>query len=110
MSAPVSAGTAQAWAVLDGDASLLARVSYSGPSGGLPARLPVRELARASVAVCSLAAAELASVRGRRPVARVRVDDEAVAAAFLSACSCCATSAPRSPRTPPSCCCRAWRR
>ncbi|MFD8150659.1 CoA transferase [Streptomyces sp. NPDC059720] len=84
MSAPVSAGTAQAWAVLDGDASLLARVSYSGPSGGLPARLPVRELARASVAVCSLAAAELASVRGRRPVARVRVDDEAVAAAFLS--------------------------
>lgn len=42
------------------------------------------ELARATVAVCSLAAAELTSLRTGRPVPRVRVDDEAVAAAFLS--------------------------
>ncbi len=59
-------------------------MSYGGPSGGLPARLPVMELARATVAVCSLAAAELTSVRTGRPVPRVRVDDESVATAFLS--------------------------
>ncbi|WP_055566561.1 CoA transferase [Streptomyces atriruber] len=78
------AGTAQAWTALGADSSLLDRVSFGGPSGGLPARLPVMELARATVAVCSLAAAELASVRTERPVPRVRVDDEAVATAFLS--------------------------
>ncbi|MEU8587395.1 CoA transferase [Streptomyces sp. NPDC048664] len=84
MGSPISAATAHAWAALGADPSLLDQVSYSGPSGGLPARLPVMELARATVAACSLAAAELASVRTGRPVPRVRVDDEAVAAAFLS--------------------------
>ncbi|MEV6119421.1 CoA transferase [Streptomyces sp. NPDC052077] len=84
MSSPISAGTLQAWAALGADSSLLDRVSYSGPSGGLPARLPVMELARATVAVCSLAAAELTSVRTGRPAPRVRVDDESVATAFLS--------------------------
>ncbi|MEV0528744.1 CoA transferase [Streptomyces sp. NPDC050439] len=78
------AGTSQAWAALGADSALLDRVSYGGASGGLPARLPVMELARATVAVCSLAAAELASLRTGRPVPRVRVDDEAVATAFLS--------------------------
>ncbi|MEV6757053.1 CoA transferase [Streptomyces sp. NPDC051214] len=78
------AGTSQAWAALGADAALLERVSYGGASGGLPARLPVMELARATVAVCSIAAAELASLRTGRPVPRVRVDDEAVATAFLS--------------------------
>ncbi|MFE5601454.1 CoA transferase [Streptomyces coelicoflavus] len=84
MSSPIISGTCQAWAALGADSSLLDRVSYGGPSGGLPARLPVMELARATVAVCSLAAAELTSVRTGRPVPRVRVDDEAVATAFLS--------------------------
>ncbi|MCW5251944.1 CoA transferase [Streptomyces sp. SHP 1-2] len=84
MSSPISAGTLQAWAALGADSSLLDRVSYSGPSGGLPARLPVMELARATVAVCSLAAAELTSVRTGRPAPLVRVDDESVATAFLS--------------------------
>ncbi|MFH8612961.1 CoA transferase [Streptomyces sp. NPDC018029] len=84
MNSPIESGTSQAWAALGADASLVGRVSYGGPSGGLPARLPVMELARATVAVCSLAAAELASVRTGRPVPRVRVDDEAVATAFLS--------------------------
>ncbi|THA57926.1 CoA transferase [Streptomyces sp. A1136] len=84
MRSPTSTGTSQAWAALGADASLLDRVSYGGPSGGLPARLPVMELARSTVAVCSLAAAELTSVRTGRPVPRVRVDDEAVATAFLS--------------------------
>ncbi|MGW8951824.1 CoA transferase [Streptomyces sp. NPDC055709] len=83
MNTPVTSGTSQAWAALGADSSLLDRVSYGGPSGGLPARLPVMELARATVAVCSLAAAELTSVRTGRPVPRVRVDDEAVATAFL---------------------------
>lgn len=78
------AGTSQAWAALGADLSLLERVSYGGASGGLPTRLPVMELARATVAVCSLAAAELVSLRTGRPVPRVRVDDEAVATAFLS--------------------------
>ncbi|GAA3239699.1 CoA transferase [Streptomyces thermocoprophilus] len=51
----------------------------------LPARLPVRETARACVGACALAAAELAAVRaGRREVPAVRVDDGAVAAAFTS--------------------------
>ncbi|EFL37011.1 L-carnitine dehydratase/bile acid-inducible protein F [Streptomyces viridochromogenes DSM 40736] len=84
MGSPISAGTVQAWAALGADSSLLDRVSYGGPSGGLPARLPVLELARATVAVCSLAASELVSVRTGRPAPRVRVDDEAVATAFLS--------------------------
>ncbi|GAA3981428.1 CoA transferase [Streptomyces marokkonensis] len=84
MDSSTSSGTAQAWAALGADSSLLDRVSYGGPSGGLPARLPVMELARATVAVCSLAAAELTSVRTRHPVPRVRVADEAVATAFLS--------------------------
>ncbi|MGB8942389.1 MAG: CoA transferase [Streptomyces sp.] len=84
MTSPSVSGASQAWAALGADSSLLDRVSYGGPSGGLPARLPVMELARATVAVCSLAAAELTSVRTGRPVPRVRVDDEAVATAFLS--------------------------
>lgn len=84
MDTSIGSGTSQAWAALSADASLLGRVSYGGSSGGLPARLPVMELARATVAVCSLAAAELTSVRTGRPVPRVRVDDEAVATAFVS--------------------------
>ncbi|MER6218401.1 CoA transferase [Streptomyces sp. NPDC001674] len=84
MLSPFLAGTSQAWAALGADPSLLDRVSFGGPSGGLPARLPVMELARATVAACSLAAAELTAVRTGRPVPRVRVDDESVATAFLS--------------------------
>ncbi|MGA5409182.1 CoA transferase [Streptomyces lavendulocolor] len=80
----LSAGTSHAWAALGADPALVERVSYGGRPGGLPARLPVMGLARATVAVCSLAAAELASVRTGRAVPRVRVDDGAVAAAFLS--------------------------
>ncbi|MEV3973044.1 CoA transferase [Streptomyces sp. NPDC050698] len=80
----MAAGAQQAWSALSADSSLLDRVEYGGPSGGLPARLPVMELARATVAVCSLAAAELGSARTGGPVARVFVDDEAVATAFLS--------------------------
>ncbi|WNF26325.1 CoA transferase [Streptomyces sp. C11-1] len=72
------------WAALGGDPALLDRVDTGGPAGLLGARLPVMELARSAVAVCALAAAELAAHRSGVPVPRVRVDDGAVATAFIS--------------------------
>ncbi|WP_438492304.1 CoA transferase [Streptomyces asiaticus] len=78
------AATAHAWAALGGDPALLERVTYRAVSGGLPARLPVAELARATVGVCSLAAAELGARRSGGAVPAVRVDEGAVATAFVS--------------------------
>jgi crotonobetainyl-CoA:carnitine CoA-transferase CaiB-like acyl-CoA transferase len=76
---------ASAWAALGGEPGLLSRVSTVVREGTLPARLPVRELARACVGVCALAAAELGARRaGLTEVPRVRVDDGAVATAFVS--------------------------
>ncbi|MEU9232074.1 CoA transferase [Streptomyces subrutilus] len=79
--------TAQAWAALGGAGRLAGRVSYRGAPGLGQGPLPVRELARAAVGVCALAAAELAAVRGggaaddaEAPV----VDEGAVATAFVS--------------------------
>jgi crotonobetainyl-CoA:carnitine CoA-transferase CaiB-like acyl-CoA transferase len=60
-------------------------VSTVARRGALPARLPVRELARACVAACALAGAELGARRaGLARVPGVRVDDGAVATAFTS--------------------------
>ncbi|WP_200301306.1 CoA transferase [Streptomyces adelaidensis] len=74
-----------AWTALGGDPALLPRVSTVVRDGVLGARLPVRELARACVGVCALAAAELGARRaGLAEVPRVRVDDGAVATAFVS--------------------------
>ncbi|MBT2366786.1 CoA transferase [Streptomyces sp. ISL-10] len=78
-----SSGTAAAWAALGGDPALVDHVTCEG-RGALPARLPVMELARSTVAVCSLAAAELAARRTGGSVPAVRVDDGAVTTAFLS--------------------------
>ncbi|MFG3250900.1 CoA transferase [Streptomyces sp. NPDC048187] len=78
------AATAHAWAALGGRRQLVRRVSFEGAGAVLPSRLPVRELARATVAVASLAAAELLSLRNRAPVPAVRVDEAAVATAFVS--------------------------
>ncbi|HWM39941.1 MAG TPA: CoA transferase [Streptomyces sp.] len=105
---------AHAWAALGGDGALLERVSCSLRPDLLPARLPVLELGRATVAVCSLAAAELSSLwsegspsgtaatsgtsgtsatsatsatspaAGASRVPSVRLDDGAVATAFTS--------------------------
>ncbi|MPY50033.1 CoA transferase [Streptomyces acidicola] len=73
------------WEALGGDPALLPRVSEVVRDGALPARLPVRELARACVGACALAAAELGARRaGLAEVPRVRVDDGAVATAFVS--------------------------
>ncbi|MGW1173202.1 CoA transferase [Kitasatospora sp. NPDC002543] len=63
---------------------MLERVTFHGPEDVLPSGLPVRRLARAAVAVCSLAAAELAAHRGGGSVPAVRVDQGAVATAFVS--------------------------
>ncbi|GAB2775958.1 CoA transferase [Streptomyces chlorus] len=86
-------GLAAAWSSLGGDPALLARVTTVERPEALPARLPVRELAHACVGACALAAAELGVRRagparpGHPPdlaVPAVRVDDGAVAAAFVS--------------------------
>ena len=76
--------TSDAWAALGGREDLLRSLSYRAVAGVLPARLPVRELARATVGVCSLAAAELLARRNGVPVPAVTVDEGAVATAFVS--------------------------
>ncbi|MFJ9379817.1 CoA transferase [Streptomyces sp. NPDC101455] len=74
-----------AWAALGGDPALVSRVSTVARQGALEARLPVRELARACVGACALTAAELGARRaGLAEVPGVRVDDGAVATAFVS--------------------------
>lgn len=78
-------GIKHAWSALGGDPSLLARVATVPRRGTLQARLPVRELARACVGACALAAAELGARRtGAAEVPGVVVDDGAVATAFTS--------------------------
>ncbi|MEU9858564.1 CoA transferase [Streptomyces sp. NPDC047974] len=79
MDSTVRSGTEALWSALGGDPALVGRVEFGGVSGLLPARLPVMDLARAAVAVCGLAAVEHARVAGP-----VRVDDGAVATAFVS--------------------------
>ncbi|MFJ2952824.1 CoA transferase [Streptomyces sp. NPDC087226] len=76
---------ASVWSALGGDPALLSRVSAVERPGVLDARLPVRRSARACVGACALAAAELAALRtGGGEVPAVRVDDGAVATAFVS--------------------------
>ncbi|MEU9302659.1 CoA transferase [Streptomyces sp. NPDC048269] len=80
-------GTEQAWAALGGAPELAGRVRYRGAGNLGDGPLPVRELARATVGACALAAAELAVVRaGEGPdgLAAPVVDEGAVAAAFVS--------------------------
>ncbi|MEU0489278.1 CoA transferase [Nocardiopsis sp. NPDC006139] len=76
--------TSVLWSALGGPPGLAEGVSYRGAGAVLPARLPVRELARATVGVCSLAAAELLAARGGAPVRPVEVDEGSVATAFVS--------------------------
>ncbi|MCO4694810.1 CoA transferase [Streptomyces sp. RO-S4] len=72
------------WSGLGGDPAHLARVSAVERPSVLPSRLPVRRTARACVGVCALAAAELTALRTGGEVPAVRVDDGAVATAFVS--------------------------
>ncbi|PGH46753.1 CoA transferase [Streptomyces sp. Ru87] len=78
------AATAHAWTALGGRGDPAAHVAHDEVRGALPARLPVRELARATVGACSLAAAELLALRNGGPVPPVRVHEGAVATAFVS--------------------------
>ncbi|MET8100136.1 CoA transferase [Streptomyces sp. NPDC005236] len=76
---------ATVWDELGGDPALLPGVSTVARAGALEAALPVRELARACVGACALAAAELGARRaGLARSPRVSVDDGAVATAFVS--------------------------
>ncbi|WP_033317781.1 CoA transferase [Streptomyces yerevanensis] len=72
------------WSALGGGPALVSRISTVVRDGALEARLPVRELARGCVGACALAAAELGARRSGREVPSVRVDDGAVATAFVS--------------------------
>ncbi|MFD4527194.1 CoA transferase [Streptomyces sp. NPDC058470] len=73
------------WSALGGDPALVRRIEHVERGGVLQARLPVRELAHARVGACALAGAELAARRAGLPeVPEVRVDDGAVATAFVS--------------------------
>ncbi|XVV02584.1 CoA transferase [Actinosynnema sp. CA-248983] len=76
--------TAHVWRQLGGDPDLAAGITYEHVDGVLPARLPVRELARATVGTCSLAAAELLAKRTGKARPKVRVHEGAVATAFVS--------------------------
>ncbi|WP_055546896.1 CoA transferase [Streptomyces sp. NBRC 110028] len=80
----LDAATSHAWDALGGPPALAERVTYVPAGPVLPARLPVRQLARATVGVCSLAAAELAARRSGGGVPAVRVHEGAVATAFVS--------------------------
>ncbi|MGV9561811.1 CoA transferase [Streptomyces sp. NPDC003480] len=74
-----------AWAALGGDPARVRGISNAIREGTLSSRLPVREVARACVGVCALAAAEWGARRAGLPgVPEVRVDDGAVATAFHS--------------------------
>ncbi|MDH6216032.1 CoA transferase [Streptomyces pseudovenezuelae] len=78
-------GLTFAWSALGGDPALLPRVSTVVREGALQGRLPVQKLAPACVGACALAAAELAARRtGTTNVPEVRMDDGAVATAFVS--------------------------
>ncbi|MFE5624589.1 CoA transferase [Streptomyces virginiae] len=80
-------GTAQAWEALGGAPELVERVRYTGSGNLGEGPLPVRELARATVGACALAAGELGAVRaGGAPAdaSPAVVDEGAVATAFVS--------------------------
>ncbi|MGW6979451.1 CoA transferase [Streptomyces sp. NPDC054932] len=80
-------GTAQAWEAIGGPPDLVERVRYVGTGDLGAGPLPVRELARATVGVCGLAAGELAALRAggtAGDASSLVVDEGAVATAFVS--------------------------
>jgi len=70
------------WSALGGNDVLLEALHFSGPSGGLPSRFHVNDLARATIGVATLAAAELWAARREEALRRVTVDRRLAAAAF----------------------------
>src|SRR5215471_13980306 len=71
------------WSALGGDAALLGALHFCGPSGGLPSRFQVSDLAAATIGVATLAAAELWAARRKEPVRAVTVDRRLASAAFI---------------------------
>ncbi|MBB5872612.1 crotonobetainyl-CoA:carnitine CoA-transferase CaiB-like acyl-CoA transferase [Allocatelliglobosispora scoriae] len=71
----------QAWQALGGGAH--PAEPHFDPASILPARLPVGDLANATVAACALAAAELAAARGRQLTGPILIDPARVATAFV---------------------------
>ena len=70
------------WTALGGDSSALDALHFSGPSGGLPSRFHVSDLAAATIGVATLAPAELWAARRKEPLRTVLVDRQLAAAAF----------------------------
>jgi crotonobetainyl-CoA:carnitine CoA-transferase CaiB-like acyl-CoA transferase len=70
------------WKSLGGDPRLATQVKLTGEATGLPSRFRIADLASASIAAATLAAAELWAKRSGEPVRRVLVDRGLAAAAF----------------------------
>ena len=70
------------WRALGGEDVRLDALHFSGPSGGLPSRFHVSELASATIGVATLAAAELWAARRKEPTRKVSIDWRLAAAAF----------------------------
>jgi len=73
MSSPELPLTRTLWSALGGDDALLEALHFSGPSGGLPSRFHVSDLAAATIGVAALAAAELWAARREEPLRNVTV-------------------------------------
>ena len=70
------------WRALGDEDACLDALHFSGPSGGLPSRFHVSELASATIGVATLAAAELWAARRKEPTRKVSIDWRLAAAAF----------------------------
>ena len=70
------------WRALGGEDARLDALHFSGPSGGLPSRFHVSELASATIGVATLAAAELWAARRKDALRTVSVDRRLAGAAF----------------------------
>src|SRR6516162_5871912 len=82
MPSPETALAGKLWSALGGDAALLETLHFSGPSGGLPSRFHVSDLAVATIGVATLAAAELWAARREEAPRSVTIDRRLAAAAF----------------------------
>lgn len=82
MSSPETSLARTLWTALGGDDALLDALRFCGPSGGLPSRFHVSDLAAATIGVATLAAAELWAARRKEPLRTVTVDRRLAAAAF----------------------------
>lgn len=83
MNSPPDELLTRLWRGIGGEPGVTDRVTVSGPEQFLPSVFDVTGLAAASVAVATLAAAQLHSARTGEPMRAVRVDRRQASAAFL---------------------------